>query len=286
MQKSIWMAASSPRLINRASHLLLHILLVGAAFVMLFPFAWMLSSSFKPDTEIFNFPIQWIPQNLFPENYLRIWQSIKYGQLISNTTFLAITITFLQILTSTLAGYAFAKIPFPENRTIFLCYLATLMVPFQVVMIPQFVIVRVLGLMDSHWAIILIQAFTPFGVFMMRQFFLNIPMELSEAARIDGLNEFGIYSRIILPLSKPAIASLAIFTSVAVWNDFLTPLIYLNTASKWTIQLGLRNLFAEYTADYGGVMAAAVLSILPVLLVFMLLQRYFIEGIAMSGIKG
>jgi multiple sugar transport system permease protein len=286
MQKSIWMAASSPRLINRASHLLLHILLVGAAFIMLFPFAWMLSSSFKPDAEIFNFPIQWIPKNLFPENYLRVWQSIKYGQLISNTTFLAVTITFLQILTSTLAGYAFAKIPFPENRTIFLCYLATLMVPFQVVMIPQFVIVRVLGLMDSHWAIILIQAFTPFGVFMMRQFFLNIPIELSEAARIDGLNEFGIYSRIILPLSKPAIASLAIFTSVAVWNDFLTPLIYLNTASKWTIQLGLRNLFAEYTADYGGVMAAAVLSILPVLLVFMLLQRYFIEGIAMSGIKG
>ena len=286
MQKSIWMAASSPRLINRASHLLLHSLLVGAAFVMLFPFAWMLSSSFKPDSEIFNFPIRWIPQNLFPENYLRIWQSMKYGQLISNTTFLAVMITFLQILTSTLAGYAFAKIPFPENRTIFLCYLATLMVPFQVVMIPQFVIVRVLGLMDSHWAIILIQAFTPFGVFMMRQFFLNIPMELSEAARIDGLSEFGIYSRIILPLSKPAIASLAIFTSVAVWNDFLTPLIYLNTASKWTIQLGLRNLFAEYTADYGGVMAAAVLSILPVLLVFMLLQRYFIEGIAMSGIKG
>jgi multiple sugar transport system permease protein len=111
-------------------------------------------------------------------------------------------------------------------------------------------------------------------------------MELSEAARIDGLSEFGIYSRIILPLSKPAIASLAIFTSVAVWNDFLTPLIYLNTASKWTIQLGLRNLFAEYTADYGGVMAAAVMSILPVLLVFILLQRYFIEGIAMSGIKG
>jgi multiple sugar transport system permease protein len=253
---------------------------------MLFPFAWMLSASFKPDADIFNFPIQWIPPNLFPQNYLRVWQSIHYGQLLSNTTFLAVMITLLQIITSTLAGYGFAKIPFPENRIIFLCYLATLMVPFQVVMIPQFVIIRLLGLMDSLWAIILIQAFNPFGVFMMRQFFLNIPMELSEAARIDGLSEFGIYTRIILPLSKPAIASLAIFTSVAVWNDFLTPLIYLNSTSKWTIQLGLRSMFAEYSADYGGVMAGAVLSILPVLLVYIFLQRYFIEGIAMTGIKG
>jgi multiple sugar transport system permease protein len=286
MQKSIWMFVSNPRLINRSRRLLLYVLLTGASLVMLFPFAWMLSSSFKPDADIFNFPIQWIPPNLFPQNYIRVWQSIHYGQLLFNTTFLAVMITLLQIVTSTLAGYAFAKIPFPENRTIFLGYLATLMVPFQVLMIPQFVIIRLLGLMDSHWAIILIQAFNPFGVFMMRQFFLNIPMELSEAARIDGLSEFGIYSKIILPLSKPAIASLAIFTSVAVWNDFLTPLIYLNSTSKWTIQLGLRNMFAEYTADYGGVMAGAVLSILPVLLVFILLQRYFIEGIAMSGIKG
>jgi len=285
MQKSIWLFPS-PRLISRARRLLLYILLTGASLVMLFPFAWMLSSSFKPDADIFNFPIQWIPPNLFPQNYLRVWQSIHYGQLLFNTTFLAVMITSLQILTCTLAGYAFAKIQFPENRVIFLCYLATLMVPFQVVMIPQFVIIRLLGLMDSLWAIILIQAFNPFGVFMMRQFFLNIPMELSEAARIDGLSEFGIYTRIVLPLSKPAIASLAIFTSVAVWNDFLTPLIYLNSTSKWTIQLGLRNLFAEYTADYGGVMAGAVLSILPILLVFILLQRYFIEGIAMSGIKG
>ena len=286
MQKPFWVFVSSTRLMNRARRLLLYALLTAASLVMLFPFAWMLSSSFKPDADIFNFPIQWIPPNMFPQNYVRVWQSIHYGQLLSNTTFLAVMITSLQILTSTLAGYAFAKIQFPENRVIFLCYLATLMVPYQVIMIPQFVTIRLMHLMNTHWAIILIQAFSPFGVFMMRQFFLNIPMELSEAARIDGLGDFGIYYRIILPLSKPAIASLAIFTSVAVWNDFLTPLIYLNSTSKWTIQLGLRNMFAEYTADYGGVMAGAVLAILPILLVFILLQRYFIEGIAMSGIKG
>jgi multiple sugar transport system permease protein len=271
---------------KRGSHFLLYVFLTCASLVMLFPFLWMFSSSFKPDADIFKFPIQWIPEHPFPQNYIRVWNTIHYGRLLFNTSFLTVMITSLQVLTCTLAGYAFAKIPFPESRIVFLCYLATLMVPFQVVMIPQFTIIRMLGLMNTHWAIIFIQAFSPFGVFMMRQFFLNIPMELSEAARMDGLSEFGIYSRIILPLSKPAIASLVIFTSVAVWNDFLTPLIYLNTAVKWTIQLGLRSLFAEYTADYGGVMAGAVLAILPVLVVFLFLQRFFIEGIAMSGIKG
>lgn len=271
---------------KRRSNALLYVLLIGLSLVMLFPFFWMFSSSFKPDADIFNFPIQWIPEHPYPQNYIRAWNTIHYGRLLFNTIFLTVMITSLQVLTCTLAGYAFAKIPFPESRIVFLCYLATLMVPFQVVMIPQFTIIRILGLMNTHWAIIFIQAFSPFGVFMMRQFFLNIPMELSEAARMDGLSEFGIYSRIIMPLSKPAIASLVIFTSVFVWNDFLTPLIYLNTATKWTIQLGLRSLFAEYTADYGGVMAGAVMAILPVLVVFLFLQRFFIEGIAMSGIKG
>jgi multiple sugar transport system permease protein len=276
----------SYRLNRVLSHGLLYLLLIAGSFVILFPFLWMLSSSFKPDKDIFNFPIQWIPPNLFPQNYVRVWNNIHYGRLLANTTFLTTMVTGLQILTCTLAGYAFAKIQFPENRILFVLYLATLMVPYQVVMIPQFTIIRLAGLMNSHWAIILIQAFSPFGVFMMRQFFLNIPMELSEAARIDGLGELGIYWRIIMPLSKPALASLAIFTAVFVWNDFLTPLIYLNSASKWTIQLGLRSLFAEYTADYGGVMAGAVLAILPVLVLYLFLQRFFIEGIAMSGIKG
>jgi multiple sugar transport system permease protein len=274
------------RAAERSRHAVLYLFLVGASFVMLFPFLWMLSSSFKPDSAIFAFPIRWIPQNLFPQNYVRVWNTIHYGRLLYNTIFLTVLITLIQIVTCTLAGYAFAKIPFPESRIAFVCYLATLMVPFQVVMIPQFTIIRMMGLMNSPWAIILIQAFSPFGVFMMRQSFLNIPTELSEAARIDGFSELGIYYKIILPLSKPAIASLSIFTSVAVWNDFLTPLIYLNSSSKFTIQLGLRSMFAEYTADYGGVMAGAVLAILPVLLVFLFLQRFFIEGIAMAGIKG
>ena len=268
------------------SHGILYVFLIIASYYLMFPFLWMLSSSFKAELEIFQFPIRWIPDNLFPVNYIRVWNAINYARLLWNTVFITFMVTFLQVLTCSLAGYAFSKIKFPERNAIFIAYLATLMVPFQVIMIPQFIIIRNLGLTNTPWALILIQAFSPFGVFMMRQFFLNIPFELSEAARIDGLGEFGIYSRIILMLSKPAIASLIIFTSVNTWNDFLGPLIYLHSAERQTIQLGLRSFFGEFTADYGGIMAGATLSVLPILIVFIFLQRFFVEGIAMSGIKG
>ena len=271
---------------RRISHGILYAFLIAASFYIIFPFLWMLSASFKTDAEMFLFPIKWIPDNLFPVNYIRVWETLKYGRLLGNTFFITLMVTFLQILTCTLAGYAFSKINFPERNKIFLAYLATLMVPYQVVMIPQFSLIRIMQLTDNPWAIIFIQAFNPFGVFMMRQFFLNIPFDLSEAARIDGLGEFGIYSRIILPLSKPAIASLLIFTAVNTWNDFLTPMIYINSTSKHTIQLGLRSLFAEFVSDYGAVMAGATLAILPIFIVFLFLQRFFIEGIATSGIKG
>jgi multiple sugar transport system permease protein len=268
------------------SHGFLYACLAAIAFAMAFPLLWMFSSSFKPDADIFEFPIRWFPGTLFPRNYANVWTRLHYGRLIANTAFITAFATVLQLVTSTLAGYAFAKIPFRGNKIVFVAYLATLMVPFQVVMIPQFTLVHLMGLTNRLWAIVLILAFSPFGVFLMRQFFKSIPIELSEASRIDGLREFGIYRRIILPLSKPAIASLVIFTSVNVWNDFLTPLIYINSSTKWTIQLGLRSLFAEFTADYGGVMAGAVLAVVPVLIVFVLLQRYFIQGISMSGLTG
>lgn len=264
----------------------LYAFLVLLCFFMLFPFLWMVSASFKPDAEIFDFPINWVPLHPYPENYNRVWTNLHYANLLANTLFLTVTVTLLQLVTSTLAGYAFAKIPFSGSNVIFLTYIATLMVPFQVVMIPQFTIVRILGLTNSYWPIILILAASPFGVFLIRQFFKSIPMELSDAARIDGMSDFGIYLWIMLPLSKAAIASLAIFTAVLVWNDFLTPLIYINSSRQWTIQLGLRSLFAEYTADYGGVMAGAVMAVVPVLAVFLALQRYFIQGIAMNGLKG
>ena len=205
---------------------------------------------------------------------------------ILNTSKLTIIITALQLITSSLAAYAFARLEFKGRDVIFLGYVATIAIPWQVYMVPQFIIMRRLGLNDTHLALILLQAFTAFGVFMLRQFFISIPKELSDAARIDGLSEYGIYARIMLPLAKPALATLTIFSFVAVWNDFMGPLIYLSSEKLKTVQLGLRMFIAQYSADYALIMAASLVSLLPIIVLFLALQRFFIEGVATSGIKG
>lgn len=259
---------------------------IASSLTMILPFLWMLSSSFKDSLEVFNFPIQWIPQNLKLENYSYIWNKANYPQLFFNALKLTVVITILQIVTCSLAAYAFSKLVFPERDKIFILYLATLMLPYQVVMIPQFSVIKIFGLTNTHMALILIQAFNPMGVFLMKQFFDGIPNELSEAARIDGLNEFGIYSKIIMPLSKSVIGTLVILTSVSVWNDFLAPLIYINSRELYTIQLGLRNMISEFTAEYGPIMAASVISIIPILIVFLCFQSFFEQSLASSGVKG
>lgn len=259
---------------------------IASSLTMILPFLWMLSSSFKDSLEVFNFPIQWIPQNLKLENYSYIWNKANYPQLFFNTLKLTVVITILQIVTCSLAAYAFSKLVFPERDKIFILYLATLMLPYQVVMIPQFSVIKIFGLTNTHMALIVIQAFNPMGVFLMKQFFDGIPNELSEAARIDGLNEFGIYSKIIMPLSKSVIGTLVILTSVSVWNDFLAPLIYINSRELYTIQLGLRNMISEFTAEYGPIMAASVISIIPILIVFLCFQSFFEQSLASSGVKG
>lgn len=259
---------------------------IASSLTMILPFLWMLSSSFKDSLEVFNFPIQWIPQNLKLENYSYIWNKANYPQLFFNTLKLTVVITILQIVTCSLAAYAFSKLVFPERDKIFILYLATLMLPYQVVMIPQFSVIKIFGLTNTHMALILIQAFNPMGVFLMKQFFDGIPNELSEAERIDGLNEFGIYSKIIMPLSKSVIGTLVILTSVSVWNDFLAPLIYINSRELYTIQLGMRNMISEFTAEYGPIMAASVISIIPILIVFLCFQSFFEQSLASSGVKG
>ena len=259
---------------------------IASSLTMILPFLWMLSSSFKDSLEVFNFPIQWIPQNLKLKNYSYIWNKANYPQLFFNTLKLTVVITILQIVTCSLAAYAFSKLVFPERDKIFILYLATLMLPYQVVMIPQFSVIKIFGLTNTPMALILIQAFNPMGVFLMKQFFDGIPNELSEAARIDGLNEFGIYSKIIMPLSKSVIGTLVILTSVSVWNDFLAPLIYINSRELYTIQLGLRNMISEFTAEYGPIMAASVISIIPILIVFLCFQSFFEQSLASSGVKG
>ncbi len=192
----------------------------------------------------------------------------------------------MQILTSSFAAYAFAKMRFKGRDFLFLCYIGTIAVPWQVYMLPQFIMMRSMGLYDTLWALIVLQSFSAFGVFLMRQFYLGIPNELSEAARIDGLNEYGIWARIILPLAKPAIATLLIFTFVGTWNDYMGPLIYLTTDSVKTVQVGLKRFIQQYSSDYHLIMAASLCSLVPVAIVFLSLQRYFIEGIATTGLKG
>ncbi|MCD7766839.1 MAG: carbohydrate ABC transporter permease [Lachnospiraceae bacterium] len=253
---------------------------------MLVPFIWMLSASVKTNAEIFTFPIKWIPETFHWENYTTVFEKLDYPLLFFNTVKLTAIITVLQLITSTLAAYAFSKINFPERETLFLLYLATMMVPYQVVMIPQFTIIRNMGLTNTHLALILIQAFTPMGVFLMKQFFDGIPNELLEASRIDGLGEFGIYWRIMLPLSKSSMLTLAILTITSTWNDFLAPLIYLSNSKLYTIQLGLRSLTSQYTSEYGQIMAASVISVIPIFVIYCVFQRYFQEGMVSGAVKG
>ena len=261
-------------------------LLVLLSITILLPFLWMVSSSLKTSQEVFSVPMKWLPENPVWKNFQEIWTKIPLLLFFKNSFKLAIIITVLQVLTSSFAAYPFAKMHFPGKDLIFLCYIATIAVPWQVYMVPQFIMIREMQLADTHLSLILMQAFTAFGVFLMRQSYLSIPNELSEAARIDGLSEFGIYRKIMLPLSKSAIATLIIFSFVNVWNDYMGPMIYLNSTELKTIQLGLRMFITQYSADYNLIMAAALISLIPVGVLFLSMQRFFIEGVATSGLKG
>jgi multiple sugar transport system permease protein len=264
----------------------MYLVMIAASVLVLFPFVWMLSASLKPDNDVYEFPVRWIPSVFRWQNYIDIWKEIKFGVFYLNTIKLTVIITFLQLFTSSLAAYAFARIKFPERNKLFIAYIGTIAVPFQVYMIPQFIIIMKMGLSDNLMALVLIQAFTAYGVFLMRQFYLSVPEELSESARLDGLSEFGIYARIMLPLSKPALSALGIFTAVFVWNDFLGPLIYLTAERNKTITLGIRMFITTYNQSFALIMAAAVCSMIPIVAFFLSAQRFFIEGIAMTGLKG
>ena len=266
--------------------ILLYAVLIFVGVFTLIPFVWMISSSLKLDREVFVYPIQWIPETFRWENYVKIWQKVPLLTYFKNTAIIAIVVTCLQTLTSSFAAYAFAKLRFKGRDLLFMAYIATIAVPWQAYMLPQFIMMRSMGLYDTLWAMIVLQAFSAFGVFLMRQFYQSIPTDLCEAARIDGLSEYGIWFRIMLPLSKAAIATLVIFTFVGTWNDYMGPMIYLTRDVNKTVQVGLRRFIQENSSDYHLIMAASLCSLLPVSIVFLCLQKYFIEGIATSGLKG
>jgi multiple sugar transport system permease protein len=269
-----------------AGTIAVYLTVIVVTIIMLLPFVWMLSASLKLSRDVFAFPIEWIPSQPRWQNYVDIWTKIPLALFIYNTSKLTIIVTVLQLLTSSFAAYAFAKLHFPYKNTLFLGYIATIAMPWQVYMVPQFLLMREFGLNNTHLALICLQAFTAFGVFLMRQFYMSIPTELCEAARIDGMNEYQIWAKIMLPLSKPALSTLTIFTFVTTWNDFLGPMIYLTRTELKTIQIGLRMFISQYSAEYGLIMAASVVALIPVLIVFLALQRFFVEGVASSGIKG
>ncbi len=265
----------------------IYLILFLITALMVVPFLWMLSASIKSNREVFLMnPFVWIPEKPKWDNYIRIWTKIPLLKFVGNTVYLTIIVTLLQLLTSSFAAYSFAKLEFKNKGVIFLAYIATIAMPWQVYMVPQFIMMRSMGLNDKLLAMICLQAFSAFGVFMMKQFYEGIPNDLCEAARIDGMNEYAIYARIMLPLSKPALSTLTIFTFVSTWNDYLGPLIYLKTEAKKTIQLGLRMFIGQYSSEYGLIMAGSVMSLIPVIIVFLLLQKYFVEGVASTGLKG
>ena len=270
-----------------AAKIVIYLILLLITAAMIVPFLWMLSASIKSDREVFQMnPFVWIPEQPKWDNYIKIWTKIPMLKFVENTVILTLVVTFLQLLTSSFAAYSFAKLEFKHKNKLFLAYIATIAMPWQVYMVPQFIMMRNMGLNDKLLAMICLQAFSAFGVFMMKQFYEGIPSELCEAARIDGMSEYKIYAKIMLPLSKPALSTLTIFTFVNTWNDYLGPLIYLKTESKKTIQLGLKMFIGQYSSEYGLIMAGSVVSLIPVIIVFLCLQKYFVEGVASTGLKG
>lgn len=262
-----------------------HIILSLGAAVMIFPFLWMISTSLKSMGEVFIFPPKMFGENIHWENYLRVSDRFPFGLFFWNSMKITVIVVIGQLITSSMAGYVFARLKFRYRDLLFGLYLATMMVPGQVTMIPNFILMRHYGFVDTHAALILPGLVSAFGTFLMRQFFLTIPTALEDAAKIDGCTPFGIYWRIFIPLSKPALATLGVFIFMGTWNDFLGPLVFINSLEKMTLPLGLASMQGMYSTDWPVLMAGTVLSLLPVIIIFLLAQDFFIRGVTLSGLK-
>ena len=261
-----------------------YIFLIIITIISLFPILLVLSSSFKNESEIFDFPFHLIPRQIIFSNFIRL--SRNFPLYIWNSVKLTSIIAVLQLFSASTGGYVFSKLKWKGRNFIFGLYLASMMIPLQAVTIPQFIIMRNLNLYDTHTAIILLSTFTAFGTFLIRQYFLSVPDTYLEAARIDGAREWTIFFNIMLPMAKPVLVTQAVLSFRFFWNDFFTPLIYLTTPELKTLPLGMTDFVREQYVYWGPQMAAALISIIPVLIIFMFGQRYFIEGVSSSGLKG
>lgn len=265
--------------------ILFYLFLCFLVYITIFPFLWMISTSLKFDTQVFTNPIQWIPSPIKWDNYITVWSEIPFMLFYGNTALVAVCGTALQVICSSLAAYAFAKIKFVGKQVMFFIFLATMMVPWHTIMLPQYIIISGIGMSDKLSTLILMQGFSAFGIFLMRQFFMGLPNELREAAKIDGAGEGLIFFRIMLPQATPGLSALAIFTFVGQWNDYISPLIYLNTPEKYTLQLGLKMFAGAYTMEYALTMAGTICAMLPIFIIYLIFEKQITQGVVFSGMK-
>lgn len=277
-------ALPAPRPVaGRWAAALSYAVLAVLAAACLIPFVWMVLTGLKPDSEVMSNPPTWIPSVFKWSNFARAFSAFPFARFLANTLWVAVAATGLQMITSTLAAYAFARLRFRGRNVLFLLYLGTLMIPQQVTIVPLFLLMRDLGWVNTFNALILPGAFSAFGVFLLRQFFLTIPQELEEAALMDGAVRLRILWQIIVPLSGPALATLAVFTFVREWNAFLWPLIVTSSPEMRVVSVGLTLFMGQYGTEWNLLMAAATVTVLPTIAMFALAQRYFVQGIALSG---
>lgn len=273
---------------RNAADLLAMVFMIAIGMLTIMPIVWVVSTSLRTPAESFTVPPEWLPEDLYFGNYLQVFDEIPFVYQMGNSFFVTLSTVFGQLTTATLAGYTFARLYFPGRDVLFWVVLATLMIPYQATLIPLFVIIsKVFGLADTLWSLILPALPTAFGTFLLRQYFLQIPVEYEEAAMMDGANQFQIFRRVYLPMVAPGMAILAVLAFNGKWNDFLTPLIFMNTTSRFPITLGINDLQRYMmTGSISVVLAAIVMATLPVVIVYVFGQRYLIEGLMVGGLKG
>ena len=270
---------------RQLSSILSTALILAGALIMLFPFAWMVATSLTNESQLFGTP-RLIPDPIDTTAYRRVADTFPLWRWMANSIGIAVVSTALQVITSAMAAYAFARFEFRGKHLLFGVYLATLMIPLQVLIVPLFIEVSRLGLQDTYVALLLPLIASPFGVFLLRQFFLGLPPEIEEAARIDGAGHWQVFTRIVLPMSKPAIATLVVFAFMAAWNSFLWPLVVINSEQLMTLPLGLSQLHGRFATEWNLVMAGSTISVIPIVALYLFTQRYVIQGVALSGLKG
>lgn len=279
-------------MIKRLENGFIHLILILGAIAMVMPFLWMISTSLKSADQVYTFPPQWIPTTLVWQNYIRAWQAAPFARYFFNSTLIATAVTLGTLITSALAAYAFARIRFPGRNLLFAIYLGSMMIPHQMTIIPSYLVLSGLGGitpalgLDTYFALIAPFIASAFGVFLLRQSFMTLPNELEDAAILDGCGKLGFLWRIVIPLSRPALATLALFSFMGNWNSYLWPLIVTNSNDMRTVQIGLRYFVGqEGNSQWASMMAAAVFVSLPIVIVYLFVQKQFVQGIAGTGIK-